>query len=320
MTPETGMSNAGEAKRIIITGGAGFVGSHLCEALLARGDSVVCIDNFITGSRTNLSSLSAHDRFELIAADVSRAPLPVPPGRYDAVLHLASPASPMDYLAHPLETLAAGSEGTRSALEFAATAGARFLLASTSEVYGEPLVHPQKETYWGNVNPIGPRSVYDEAKRFAEALTMAWHRTHAADIAIARIFNTYGPRMRRNDGRVVSTFLAQALDGRPLTVFGDGSQTRSPCYVDDLVTGLIALLDSRCTGPVNLGNPTEITMLDLAHKVLQLTGSNSKIEFGPLPTDDPTRRCPDITRAREELGWAPRVSLDEGLAKTIAAM
>jgi dTDP-glucose 4,6-dehydratase len=296
------------------------VGSHFCEALLARGDEVICIDNFLTGSRTNVENLEHQSGFTLICADLTDGPLPALPGSPSAVVHLASPASPIDYLSHPLETLSAGSEGTRQALELASQTGARFLLASTSEVYGDPLRHPQSESYWGNVNPIGPRSVYDEAKRFAEALTMAWHRARGVNVGIARIFNTYGPRMRPDDGRVVSNFLAQALEGSPLTIYGDGSQTRSPCYVDDMVRGLIALLDSGCTGPVNLGNPDEISILELAHKVLDLTGSTSLIEYRDLPTDDPTRRRPDITLAREKLGWEPTVDLDEGLSRSLVAL
>ena len=309
-----------DPRRIVVTGGAGFLGSHVCEALVARGDHVICVDNFLTGSRTNIATLEYQDRFELLTADLSHGSLPVPPGPLHAVLHLASPASPVDYLAHPLETLSVGSEGTRHTLQLAANSGARFLLASTSEVYGDPLRHPQSESYWGNVNPIGPRSVYDEAKRFAEALTMAWHRALGTNVAIARIFNTYGPRMRREDGRVVSNFLVQAIEGRPLTIYGDGSQTRSPCYVDDMVRGLIDLLDSQWSGPINLGNPAEISVLNLAHKVLELTGSTSPIQHRPLPTDDPTRRCPDITLARERLGWEPLVDLDEGLSRTLAAL
>ena len=234
-------------------------------------------------------------------------------------MHLASAASPADYLARPIETLAAGSEGTRRSLELAAAKDARFVLASTSEVYGDPLVHPQTETYWGNVNPVGPRSVYDEAKRFAEALTMAWQSTHGVDVGIARIFNTYGPRLRPGDGRVVSNFMVQALEGRPLTVYGDGSQTRSLCYVDDEVAGLLALLDSGFVGPVNIGNPHEVTILELAERVIVLTGSSSRTEHRLLPVDDPTRRCPDISLARHELGWAPRIDLDDGLRRTIRA-
>jgi dTDP-glucose 4,6-dehydratase len=305
---------------VVVTGGAGFIGSHICEALVARGDEVICIDNFLTGCMGNLDGLERRREFTLVRADLGDTPLPLLPGAPDVVLHLASPASPVDYFAHPLETLAVGSEGTRKLLELATRASARFVLASTSEVYGDPLIHPQTESYWGNVNPIGPRSVYDEAKRFAEALTMAWHRKMGVSVGIARIFNTYGPRMRRDDGRMVPNFLAQAIDGSPLTIYGDGSQTRSPCYVDDMVRGLIALLDSEVTGPINLGNPTEISVLDLAHKVLELTGSSSPIEYCPLPTDDPARRCPDVSQARELLGWEPLVTLDEGLSRTLTWM
>jgi dTDP-glucose 4,6-dehydratase len=299
---------------VVVTGGAGFLGSHLCDALLARGERVVAVDDLSTGVTDNVAALEADPAFELVVADVS-AGLPVD-GAVDAVMHFASPASPPDYLGRPRETLAVGSEGTRHALELAARHGARFLLASTSEVYGDPTVHPQPETYWGNVNPVGPRSVYDEAKRFAEALTMAWHRSAGIDVGIVRIFNTYGPRLRPGDGRVVSNFLVQAIEGRPLTVYGDGTQTRSLCYVDDEVAGILALFDSGLTGPVNIGNPDELTVLDLAHAVLALTGSSSSITFEPLPVDDPTRRRPDISLARGALGWEPTVSLDEGLRRT----
>jgi dTDP-glucose 4,6-dehydratase len=307
-------TGAAGSRRIVVTGGAGFVGSHLCEALVARGDRVVAVDDLSTGLEANVSALAGTDAFELVVADVSREiPVSAP---VDAVMHLASPASPPDYLARPLETLAVGSEGTRLALTLAHEHGARFLLASTSEVYGDPAVHPQSETYWGNVNPVGPRSVYDESKRFAEALTMAWHRSRGTDVSIVRIFNTYGPRLRPGDGRVVSNFLVQAIEGRPLTVYGDGSQTRSLCFVEDEVAGLIALLDSGLTGPVNIGNPAELTVLELAHAVLELTGSSSTITYEPLPVDDPTRRRPDITVARRELGWEPVVPLEEGLRRT----
>jgi dTDP-glucose 4,6-dehydratase len=302
--------------RVVVTGGAGFLGSHLCEALVRRGDRVVAVDDLSTGQADNVAELKGDPAFELVVADVSRE-LPVA-GPVDAVMHLASPASPPDYLARPLETLAVGSEGTRRALALASEHGARFVLASTSEVYGDPAVHPQPETYWGNVNPVGPRSVYDEAKRFAEALTMAWARTHALDVGIVRIFNTYGPRLRPGDGRVVSNFLMQAIEGRPLTVYGDGSQTRSLCFVDDEIAGIVALLDSDLAGPVNIGNPAELTVLALAHAVLSLTGSSSPIVHEPLPVDDPTRRRPDITVARRELGWEPVVALEEGLRRTAA--
>ena len=300
---------------MVVTGGAGFLGSHLCDALLERGDAVVCVDNFCTGSPDNVAHLSGVDRFELVDADVSET-IGVTSGPVDAVLHFASPASPPQYLDMPLETLAVGSDGTRRALALAAEHGARFLMASTSEVYGDPAVNPQPEDYWGNVNPVGPRSVYDEAKRFSEALTMAWKKVHGVDVGIARIFNTYGPRLAPGDGRVVSNFLVQALSGEPLTVYGDGSQTRSLCFVSDEVAGLLALLDSSLTGPVNIGNPAEITVLELAHRVLALTGSSSGIVHRPLPQDDPVRRRPDISLARSALGWEPVVPLDEGLRAT----
>jgi len=306
----------GGRRRVVVTGGAGFLGSHLCEALAARGDAVVAVDDLSTGVAGNLAALAGRDGFSFVEADVS-AELPVE-GPVHAVMHLASPASPPDYLARPLETLAVGSEGTRRALELAAAHGARFVLASTSEVYGDPAEHPQRESYWGNVNPVGPRSVYDEAKRFAEALTMAFRRARGLDVGIVRIFNTYGPRLRPGDGRVVSNFLVQAIEGRPLTVYGDGSQTRSLCYVEDEVAGLVALLDSTLTGPVNIGNPAERTVLELAHAVLDLTGSSSPIVYEPLPADDPTRRRPDISLARRELGWEPVVPLEEGLRRTAA--
>ncbi len=306
------------SRRQIVLGGGGFLGSHLCDHLLARGDEVVCVDNFSTGRRVNVDHLVDHPGFTLVEADISRA-LPVE-GRVDGVLNLASPASPPDYLALPLETLAVGSEGTRRGLELAEQHGARFLLASTSEVYGDPDVHPQTESYWGNVNSVGPRSVYDEAKRFAEALTMAHHRQLGTDVAIARIFNTYGPRLRPDDGRVVSNFLVQALQGEPLTVYGDGSQTRSLCFVDDEVRGLLALFDSELTGPVNIGNPDEYTVLDLAQTVVELLASSSPIVHLPLPEDDPTRRRPDITLARTALGWEPTTGLQEGLARTVVAV
>jgi dTDP-glucose 4,6-dehydratase len=301
-------------RRVVVTGGAGFLGSHLCDALVARGDRVVAVDDLSTGLADNVSSLTENPAFELVVADVSQG-MPVD-GPVDAVMHFASPASPRDYLARPLETLAAGSEGTRHALTLAAAHGARFVLASTSEVYGDPREHPQPETYWGNVNPVGRRSVYDEAKRFAEALTMAWNRARDTDVGIVRIFNTYGPRLRPDDGRVVSNFLTQAIEGRPLTVYGDGSQTRSLCFVDDEVAGILALLDSDLTGPVNIGNPDELTVLELARTIVTLTGSSSTIEYAPLPPDDPARRCPDIALARRVLRWEPVVSLEEGLRRT----
>ena len=300
--------------RVVVTGGAGFLGSHLCESLLARGDEVVAIDNLVTGSLDNIAHLVGGDGFTYVRHDVSN--FVHVPGRVDAILHFASPASPRDYLELPIQTLKVGSLGTHNLLGLAREKGARFLLASTSEVYGDPLEHPQKETYWGHVNPIGPRGVYDEAKRFAEAMTMAYHRYHGVDVRIVRIFNTYGPRMRPNDGRVVSNFLVQALAGKPITVYGDGSQTRSFCYVDDEVRGILALLDGSEVGPVNIGNPGEFTIRELAELVLEVTGSGSQIVEEPLPVDDPTQRRPDITLAKSALGWEPRVALREGLVKT----
>lgn len=302
--------------RAVVTGGAGFVGSHVCERLLAEGWNVVCVDNLLTGAEGNLAGLVDRPGFRWERGDVSRA-LDVE-GRVDAVLHLASPASPRDYLEHPIETLKVGAVGTLNALELASRRGATFLLASTSEVYGDPLVHPQPESYWGNVNPVGPRSVYDEAKRYAEALAVAYGRTHGLPIRIARIFNTYGPRMRRGDGRAVPTFVDQALRGRSLTVHGDGSQTRSLCYVEDLVEGLWRLLRSDVPGPVNLGNPEEVTVREIAELVASLVGTGSGIEFTPRPQDDPERRCPDITLAATVLGWRPAVSMRIGLERVIA--
>jgi len=298
--------------RVVVTGGAGFLGSHLCRELLDAGNEVIAIDNLITGSLDNVSELS--DGFSFVEHDVSNH-IEVP-GRVDAVLHFASPASPRDYLEHPIKTLKVGSLGTHNTLGLAKDKGARYFLASTSEVYGDPLEHPQKETYWGHVNPIGPRGVYDEAKRFAEAMTMAYHRSHGVDVRIVRIFNTYGERMRPLDGRVVSNFIVQALAGKPLTVYGDGSQTRSFCYVDDEVRGLLALLDSDHVGPVNIGNPDEFTVLELAEIVLEVTGSSSEIVFEPLPVDDPAQRRPDITLAREVLGWEPTVDVRTGVGRT----
>jgi dTDP-glucose 4,6-dehydratase len=302
--------------RVVVAGGAGFLGSHLCERLLVRGDEVVCLDDLSTGSDGNLVNLEGDTRFSFVVADVSKE-VPVE-GPVDAVCNLASPASPPAYLARPLETLAVGGEGTRRLLELAERFGARFLMASTSEVYGDPEVNPQPESYRGNVDPVGPRSVYDEAKRYAEALTMAAHRARAVDVGIARIFNTYGPRLSAGDGRVISNFCVQALAGEPLTVYGDGSQTRSLCYVDDQIDGLLALLDAHVTGPVNIGNPDERTVAELAEKVLAITGSDSPIEHRPLPADDPRRRCPDISLARRVLGWEPKVSLDDGLGRTVS--
>jgi nucleoside-diphosphate-sugar epimerase len=304
--------------RVVVAGGAGFLGSHLCDHLIARGDTVVCLDDLSTGTRDNVAHLLGHDRFSLIVTDVSEKVELEDEATVDAVCNLASPASPPAYLARPFDTLAVGSEGTRRLLELARSHDARFLMASTSEVYGDPEVHPQTESYRGNVDPTGPRSVYDEAKRFAESLTMAMHRTHGVNVGIARIFNTYGPRLSPGDGRVVSNFVVQALRGEPLTVYGDGSQTRSLCYVDDEIAGLVALLDSSLTGPVNIGNPDERTMLELARFIVEVSGSRSPITYEPLPTDDPTRRCPDISLARSTLGWAPTIDLRTGIARTLA--
>jgi dTDP-glucose 4,6-dehydratase len=300
--------------RIVVTGGAGFLGSHLCHRLLDRGDEVVCIDNLITGSLSNIDDLFGRPGFTFVEHDVS-AFIWVP-GHVDGVMHLASPASPIDFERIPIQILKVGSLGTHNALGLAKAKGARFFLASTSEVYGDPLVHPQPETYWGNVNPIGPRGVYDEAKRFAEAMTMAYHRHHGLDVRIVRIFNTFGPSMRPDDGRAVSNFIVQALAGQDLTVYGDGSQTRSFCYVDDEVRGFLALYDSDAVGPINIGNPHEYTILQLAEMVLEVTGSGSKIIFEPLPVDDPTQRKPDITLATELLGWGPEVDLRTGIERT----
>ena len=302
--------------RMVVTGGAGFLGSHLCDALLARGDEVVCIDNLLTGSEDNIAHLVGRDDFEFIRCDVNDAF--TVDGSVDAVLHFASPASPRDYLAYPIDTLRVGSNGTFNSLDVARAHGARFMVASTSEVYGDPEVHPQPESYWGHVNPNGPRSVYDEAKRFAEAATMAYHRTYDVDTRIVRFFNTYGPRMRPGDGRVVSNFIVQAIAGDPITIYGDGSQTRSFGYVDDTIAGVLALLASNEHEPVNIGHPGEFTMIELAEVVLELTGSTSELVFEPLPVDDPTQRQPDITRARQILGWEPKVSLREGLVPSIA--
>jgi dTDP-glucose 4,6-dehydratase len=294
------------------------VGSHLCERLVADGTQVVCLDNLCTGAHANVAHLEQHPGFRFVRADATDpAALAGLPGRFDLVLHFACPASPADYLRLPLETLDVGSTGTRHALERARADGARLVLASTSEVYGDPLEHPQREGYWGNVNPVGPRSVYDESKRFAEALVTAHRGVHGTDAAIVRIFNTYGPRMRTGDGRAVPTFVAQALDGMPLTVAGDGSQTRSLCYVDDTVDGVLALAGSAETGPVNIGGGEEITVLELARRIVELTGSASRIRFVDRPVDDPARRRPDTRLARERLGWRPRVGWNEGLAPTI---
>lgn len=301
--------------RILVTGGAGFLGSHLVEYLLSKGHSVICMDNLVTGTLENINHLFGKDRFLFIKQDVSGA-IHIP-GRVDAVLHFASPASPRDYAQFPIPTLKVGSLGTHKTLGLAKEKKAIFMLASTSEVYGDPLVNPQKESYWGNVNPIGPRGVYDEAKRFAEAMAMAYHRTHKVPVRIARIFNTYGPRMRVNDGRAVPNFITQALTQKPITVYGDGSQTRSLCYVEDMIAGLYRLLLSRVNQPVNIGNPEEVRLMDLAKLVKILTKSKSKIVYRPLPVDDPKVRCPDITLAKTKLHWEPKVSLKKGLSKTI---
>lgn len=301
--------------RVVVAGGAGFLGSHLCDALIERGDEVVCIDNYITGRADNIAHLIDHDSFTLIEQDiVSGCDVD---SDVDAVMNLASPASPKDYRAFPIETLDVGSIGTRNLLELADRKAATFFMASTSEVYGDPLVHPQPETYWGHVNSIGHRSMYDEAKRFSEALTMAYHRNKGVDVKIVRIFNTYGPRMQPDDGRVVSNFIVQALRGEALTIYGDGQQTRSFCYVADEVRGLIALLDSNQIGPINIGNPTEFTMLELAEIVVELTGSTAGLAHEPLPSDDPKQRRPDITLATRHLDWAPTIALRAGLEKTI---
>ena len=301
--------------RVLVTGAAGFIGSHLCEALVDHGCEVVGMDNFITGSRDNLNHVRDRDGFAFAEHNVTNhigleAPL-------DWILHFASPASPLDYLELPIQTLKVGALGTHNALGVARAKGARFLLASTSEVYGDPLVHPQREDYWGNVNPIGPRGVYDEAKRFAEAMTMAYHRVHGIETRIVRIFNTYGPRMRLNDGRAIPAFMTQALRSEPLTVFGDGSQTRSFQFISDLVDGIWRMMQRGTTEPVNIGNPQEMTLLELAKRILRLTNSRSEIVFRPLPVDDPKVRQPDITRARTRLGWEPRVDTDEGLKLTV---
>jgi dTDP-glucose 4,6-dehydratase len=301
--------------RVLITGAAGFLGSHLCDRFLADGHEVVGLDNFITGHPDNLAHLTGNPRFEFIRHNVST--YTYVPGPLDGVLHFASPASPIDYLEHPIPTLKVGALGTHNALGLAKAKGARFFLASTSEVYGDPLVHPQPESYWGNVNPVGPRGVYDEAKRFAEAITMAYHRYHGLDTRIVRIFNTYGPRMRPRDGRVVSNFIVQALTGEPITIYGDGSQTRSFCYVADEVEGLYRLFMSGDSNPTNIGNPAEYTVRQLAELVAELTGAEVPIIHCPLPEDDPKVRRPDISRAREMLGWEPKVTLRDGVAATI---
>ena len=302
-------------RRAVVTGGAGFLGSHLCERLLAEEYEVLCLDNFSTGTPANVAHLTELGSFRLVRADVTDFVHVA--GTVDAVLHFASPASPIDYLQLPIETLKVGSTGTLHSLGLAKEKGARFLLASTSETYGDPQVHPQPETYWGHVNPVGPRGVYDEAKRFAEAMTMAYRRAHGVDTAIVRIFNTFGPRMRPNDGRAIPTFIRQALRGEAITVAGDGQQTRSVCYVDDLIDGIVRLLHSDLAGPVNIGNPHELTVLQIAERVRDVVGSASPIEFVPRPQDDPTVRQPDITLASRELGWSPQVAVDDGLKLTV---
>ncbi|WP_326547686.1 NAD-dependent epimerase/dehydratase family protein [Mycolicibacterium sp. ND9-15] len=305
-----------DVKRALVTGGGGFLGGHLCERLLERGVEVICLDDLSTSAPIAADLFVGRPGYRFVEHDISE-PLPDLPAGIDTVFHLASPASPVDYLRLPLQTLRTGALGTAHLLELAQQCGARLVLASTSEVYGDPLVHPQAENYWGNVNPVGPRSVYDEAKRFAEALTFAYRRGRSADIAVARIFNTYGPRMRPDDGRIVPTFCRQALADEPITVNGTGDQTRSLCYVDDTVAALIAIAESDCAGPVNVGNPDELTVLRIAEIIRDLVGSASTIEFRPLPQDDPRRRCPDISLARELLGWYPRVSYAEGLSITL---
>ena len=301
--------------RILITGGAGFLGSHLCDKFIGKGYEVICMDNLITGSTENIAHLIGNDQFRFIHHDVTE--YMYIDGELDAILHFASPASPVDYLRYPIQTLKVGSLGTHKALGLAKAKKARFLLASTSEVYGDPLIHPQEESYWGNVNPVGIRGVYDEAKRFAEAMTMAYHRYHGLETRIVRIFNTYGPRMRIEDGRAIPAFMSQALRGESLTVFGDGSQTRSVCYVDDLVEGIYQLLLSDESDPVNIGNPDELSMLDLAKEILEISGSSSQIVYKDLPQDDPKVRQPDITRAQTILKWQPNVQRREGLIKTL---
>lgn len=299
----------------VVTGGAGFLGSHLCDKLLAEGHEVICLDNLITGNVANIEHLAGNRKFRFIHHDVTE--YIYLPGSVDHIYHFASPASPIDYLELPIQTLKVGALGTHKALGLAHAKKASLTLASTSEVYGDPLVHPQEESYWGNVNPVGPRGVYDEAKRFAEAITMAYHRTHGVNTKIVRIFNTYGPRMRAHDGRVVPAFINQALNDEPITVFGDGSQTRSFCYVSDLIDGIFRLTMSKETGPINIGNPYEMTVLQMAQKVIELTGSKSKIIYKDLPVDDPKVRQPNITLAKEKLGWDPKVTLDKGLPAVI---
>lgn len=302
--------------RMLLTGGAGFIGSYLCDRLIGEGHQVICVDNFITGKLDNIAHLKPDRRFSLLEHDISK-PLEVA-GSLDYVLHFASPASPVDYLKFPIQTLKVGSVGTLNALGIAKAKKAKFLLASTSEVYGDPHVHPQPESYWGHVNPVGPRGVYDEAKRFAEALTMAYHREHGLETRIVRIFNTYGPRMRCEDGRAIPAFITQALRREPLTVFGEGNQTRSFCYIDDLVEGILRLMRTACADPVNLGNPEEHPILELARQILEVTRSPSHIVFRPLPQDDPKQRCPDITKARHLMQWQPTIPLQAGLQRTVA--
>ncbi|HLC65346.1 MAG TPA: UDP-glucuronic acid decarboxylase family protein [Candidatus Nanoarchaeia archaeon] len=301
--------------RTLITGGAGFLGSHFCDYLLAKGHEVICMDNFLTGDAKNIAHLIGNKNFTFIQHDVTKY-IQID-GKLDYILHFASPASPIDYVKIPIQTLKVGSLGTHNALGLAKAKNAVFMLASTSEVYGDPLVHPQPESYWGNVNPVGPRSMYDEAKRFSEALTMAYHHIHKIEVRIARIFNTYGPSMRLDDGRVVPSFIYQALNNQPLTVFGNGSQTRSFCYVDDEIEGLYRLMTSNINEPVNIGNPNEMTILEFAKKIKEITGTKSEIIFRPLPIDDPKVRQPDITKARKLLGWEPKTPLEDGLRKTI---
>lgn len=319
-SPSSSSSNAasagnGKTPTTVVTGGAGFLGSHLTERLLSEGHRVIGLDNLITGSTKNIEHLAGNDHYQFIKMDVSQYIFV--PGDVDYIFHFASPASPIDYLELPIPTLKVGALGTHNALGLARAKGAKFLLASTSETYGDPLVHPQREDYWGNVNPIGPRGVYDEAKRFAEAITMAYHRYHGIDTKIVRIFNTYGPRMRLRDGRVVPAFIGQALTGQPLTIFGDGSQTRSFCYVSDLVDGIFRLSQSDTHDPVNIGNPGEMTIKQFAEHIIRITGTASQMEFKPLPVDDPKVRQPDIGRAKRVLGWEPKVSFDEGIRETI---
>ena len=307
-----------QLNRVLVTGGAGFIGTHLCRRLLITGAQVVCVDDLSTSSATNVTDLRDWGGLDFVEHDITEAPGDSRLwGPFDAIFHLASPASPPDYLRFPVQTLRVGSHGTSVALDIAERCGARFVLASTSEVYGDPLAHPQPETYWGNVNPIGPRSVYDEAKRFAEALVFAHHRTRRADVAVARIFNTYGPRMRADDGRMVPTFCRQALRNEPITVAGSGHQTRSLCHVDDTVAALLALAESDITGPVNIGNPSELSVLRVAEMIRDDAGSTSPIHYIPAVQDDPQRRCPDIQRAREQLGWEPKVRAEDGLAETV---